>query len=437
MKSTKENMENEKIRLLVISNNSLSNNNSNGRTLAGFLRYWDKKKIAQIYISGELPQSDVCENFFRITDRDVLKGFSHPNNVGNTVGNDVCESTDKAQARGGVKKSIFTIMGRDILWNTGIWYGKKLKKWIDSFNPQAILFFAGESTFTFNMTLIIAKKYNLPIIVFNTEGYYFKDKCYLAGSKASAMLYPLFHRAFVNSFNRLMKRAKYIIHANNKLKNDFDKCFDVPSLALYTSTNVEKTDFKPIGAQPRISYLGNLGVGRNISLCELADALQGINKDYKLDIYGKIPNDEVQNAFDNCGGINYKGVVSYDEVVRIMHESDLLVHTENFSKFTVRDLKYAFTTKIADSLACGRCFFVYAPKELACAEYLKDITCVASDKSELKEKLSELFANEELQRKYVSASLEAAEKNHRTDKNCEIFEEIVEKVMNDYESASN
>lgn len=428
----------ENPRLLVISNNSLSNNNSNGRTLSGFLYGRSKASIAQIYISGEIPQSEVCDRFFRITDNDVIKGFKHRKNVGNEVQNSQ-ESILNSSSDSGkkVKKTVFTIMARDFIWNTGIWYSEKLKNWIDDFKPQAILFFAGESTLTFNMTLKISKVYNLPIIVFNSEGYYFNDKNYLKRSKASAVLYPIFHRRFVKAFNRLMERTKFIIHANNKLKNDYDACFDVPSVALYTSTNIQRKSFKPISEKPRISYLGNLGVDRHISLCELAEALQSINKSYKIDVYGKPPYEDIKKALEDCEGINYKGVVPYEEVVKIMHESDLLVHTENFSEFTVRDLKYAFTTKIADSLACGTCFFVYAPAELACAEYLKDITCVVSDKSELKEKLADLLENENLQRKYILNSLQVAEANHRTDKNCKKFEEIVKKVIDEYENTSN
>ncbi len=423
--------------LLVISNNSLSNNISNGRTLSGILYGWDKNKIAQIYVSGEAPQSEVCDNFFRITDKDILKGFLHPYSIGSKVKNELSFKKQKPEIKK-IKKTVFTITARDFIWNTGIWYNKKLKKWLEEFKPQAILFLTGESTFTFKMTLKIAKEYGIPIITFNSEGYYFKEKNYLKDSGISSLMYPIYHRAFVRTFNKFMKNTKYIIQLNNKLKNDYDLCFDVPSIAQYASTNVKKATVKPEHKIPQVSYLGNLGVGRHTSLCEIADALQEINRDYHLDVYGKIPNDEVKKAFENCIGINYKGVVSYNDVVKIMHESDLLVHAEGFNDFCRWDLKYAFTTKIADSLACGTCFFVYAPEELACTEYLKNITCVVTDRAELKEKLSELLGSKELQQKYISASLKAAEKNHRTDVNCKKFKEILNEVLEaDYESASN
>ena len=205
--------------LLVISNNSLSNNNSNGRTLAGFLHGWDKNNIAQIYVTGETPQSEVCDNFFRITDKDVIKGFLHRNNIGGRVKNSPSADMTKPSGKK-IKKTVFTISARDMIWNTGIWFGKKLKNWLDEFNPQLILFFAGESTFTFNIALKLSKAYNLPIVLYNSEGYYFKDRNYLKDSGASALMYPLFHKKYVKTFNRFMKNVSSAVYINGKFEND-------------------------------------------------------------------------------------------------------------------------------------------------------------------------------------------------------------------------
>ena len=414
--------------LLVISNNSLSNDNSNGRTLAGFLHGWNKENIAQIYVTGGLPDSEVCEKFFRITDKDVIKGFFRRGAIGGEVRNTVSEHKNVLGGKKKIKKTVFTVMARDIIWNTGIWYGNRFKKWLDDFKPELILFFAGESTFTFNMALRLSDKYNLPIVVYNSEGYYFKDRNYLIASKWSAGLYPLFHKAYIKVFNRLMQRTSYAVYINEKLKNDYDKCFNVPSKVIYTSTAIQRKDCEPLHEIPQISYLGNLGIGRHKALCEIADALQEINITYKINIYGKIPNDEVKSAFENCAGINYKGFVSYNDVVRIMKESDLLIHAESFDDFYKWDLQYGFTTKIADSLACGTCLFVYAPRELACTQYLEGIACVATERNQLKEKLMNILEDKELRGKYISAGLEKVKENHRQDVNCKRFQKILLEV---------
>ena len=427
--------ENKYPKLLVLSNNSLSENNSNGRTLAGFLQGWKKDCIAQIYTSGETPESKVCDNFYRIMDKEVLKCLFQKNSIGKKVTNSKNKTPVSNNSSKIVKKTIFTIVLRDILWGTNVWWNKGLKEWLCDFSPDVLLFFAGESIFTYKMAIKISRFCDIPIVVYNSEGYYFKEKNYLKNSGViSEILYPLFHKNFQRVFKKLMKRAYHTVYINDKLKNDYNEELGLPSTTIYTASNVIPKTKSEMNEIPRISYLGNLGIGRHIPLCEIAEALYEINKDYKLDIYGKIPNDDVKKAFDECSSVNYCGVVPYSEVVDIMHKSDLLVHGEAFSDFTRWDLKYAFTTKIADSLSSGTCFFVYAPEDLACSEYLIEnkSAVVVTDKSKLKEALEEVLTNDKIRNEYIKKGIEIAELNHNSKKNCEKFQSILfEAVKNE------
>jgi len=424
-------MVNEYPKLLVISNNSLSENNSNGRTLSGFLRGWDKDKIAQIYISGELPNSLVCERFFRITDKAVLKSILKKERVGEIVKNSSEERVLGKTRTVSAKKTIASIVARDMLWGTNVWWNRKLKEWIKDFSPDVILFFAGESVFTYKMGMKIAKFCDVPIVVYNSEGYYFKKKNYLKSDALSELIYPFFHKNFKRIFKKLMKKAVHTVYINDKLKKDYDKELGLASTTIYTASELRPVEKLKENETPIISYLGNLGIGRHIALIEIAQALESIDPTYKLNVYGKIPNDEVKNAFDNCSGINYCGLVPYSEVVRIMHESDILVHGEAFDDFTVWDLQYAFTTKIADSLSCGTAFFVYAPEELACTQYLleNECACVVTKKAELKQKLETLINDDELRKQYIQKGLEIANKNHNSRKNCDEFQRILKEVV--------
>ena len=164
-----------------------------------------------------------------------------------------------------------------------------------------------------------------------------------------------------------------------------------------------------------------------MSLIEIAATLYEINSDYRLDVYGNIPNDEVKKGFEGCKGIRYKGFISYSEVLEIMKKSDLIVHAEAFDEFSKWDLRYAFTTKIADALSCGTCFFVYAPDGLACTEYLKDnnCACVVTDKTKLKKELQSILYNKALRNEYAGRAHKIAEKNHNSEKNCSRFQEIL------------
>lgn len=426
-------------RVLVLANNSLSDNNSNGRTLAGFLRDWDKKDLAQIYITSELPQSTVCERFYRITDNEVLNAvLKRKKNVGGIVQNDFLQKIVKSNTKKR-KKNIAAIMARDMLWSTNVWWTDELKKWIADFKPEVLLLFAGESCFTNRMAAKISKHCGVPIVVYNSEAYYFKDKNYLKGSVLSEILYPIFHAGFKRSFKNMMKLVKAEIYINDKLKKAYDSEFYGNSYVIYTSSSVEYREKISTNITFKTAYLGNLGIGREKPLVEIAEALQQIDKSYKLDVYGKIPSEAVQKAFDECEGINYCGLIPYEKVIEVMHESDLLVHGESFDKFTRWDLQYAFTTKIADSLACGTCFMIYAPEGLACVEYLKENDCafVVTEKDRLKETLKEIIGNSDLRADRAQKARGIAEANHNREASCRRFEEIIVRAAENNEGSAD
>ena len=151
-------------RVLVLANNSLSDNNSNGRTLAGFLGGFDKNDIAEIYITGETPSPTVCDRFFRITDMDMVNVVKHhKKSVGGVVENHADSASIPTSTRKG-RKSVAKLIARDLLWSTDLWWTDELRQWISEFNPEILLLFAGESLFTYRIAEKITREYTLNIL---------------------------------------------------------------------------------------------------------------------------------------------------------------------------------------------------------------------------------------------------------------------------------
>ncbi|MGN1301784.1 MAG: hypothetical protein ACI4U9_04620, partial [Clostridia bacterium] len=72
-------------RVLVIAHNPFSDTQNNGKTLSAFFDGWPKDKIAQIYLTPDKPDYTICENFFRITDLEVLKNFIKKEKCGHII----------------------------------------------------------------------------------------------------------------------------------------------------------------------------------------------------------------------------------------------------------------------------------------------------------------------------------------------------------------
>ena len=416
-------------RILIIGNECLSQSSSNGRTLRNFLVGWPKENLAQFYIHADAPDFEICDNFYCVTDGQALRAFLGKGKSGGVV----TEAPKAENKQPGLKQSrgrnAKTMLARELIWNSGRWGWKQLQQWVAEFDPQVLLLQAGDCGFMCRMARKLAKKHKIPLAIYNSEGYYFKKFDYFRAAGLAHRLYPVFYGQFCRQFRKVMKMARETIYICEPLQQDYDKVFAHSSHTVYTATGVTAAEKQPHEGFVA-SYLGNLGVGRHEPLIEIGNALQKISPELKLNVYGKAPNEQVQKALESCPGICLKGFVPYEQVVEVLQQSDLLVHGESRDPFYREDLKYGFSTKMADSLASGTCFLLYAAPELACARYLREneAAYVVSDPEELEQTLGLLVSDPEARNRYLANAKKLVEQNHREEVGVARFQEILRKA---------
>ena len=146
-----------------------------------------------------------------------------------------------------------------------------------------------------------------------------------------------------------------------------------------------------------------------------------------IDVYGKVPNEEVKKEIEHCDGIKMHGFIPYEELKQKLRESKYLLHVESFEPFYREDLKYAFSTKIADSLAAGSCLFVYAPENMAISQYLngKNAAELITEQSNLEMQIRNVLINSEISKTYAKNGRELALKNHNISINKNIFQMLL------------
>lgn len=415
-------------KVLIISNNPFSLVSSNGRTLSNLFSCWDKKKIAQFYISNENSDHSLCENYYQLTDRDMLKAFLTSKKPGRVVSKEQginISISDRKQKSSRLKKILkntsIGYFSRSLIWRGGKLNNHKLEAWINDFSPEVVLLQVGDYGFMIKIAMDIAQKRRIPLIIYNSEDYYFKKR------KKCSILYNLYQRYFRETFERMVSMSAHIIYSNEYLEKTYVDLFEHRSTTLYTPSFIQRRSDLVKNNPPIISYIGNLGVGRHESLISLANALETIDDKIKLDIYGKVPDASIRAEFEKHKAIRYKGFINYETVIETINKSDILVHTENFSEFYTQDLKHAFSTKVSDSLASGVPFFVYAPPSLAITRYLSssDAACVVCDKSELIPKLRAFINNDDLKLQYVEKALKVSSRDFNPTVICRSFYKII------------
>lgn len=418
-------------RVLVISNECFSKTSSNGRTLGNFLVGWPKECLAQFYLTGT-PDGYYCGRYFQVSDKQALNALMGKNDVGGVIHVDIQEHAVSPN-KNAVKKTArnaLTMLCRELIWSTNRWNESGYWKWIDDYKPEVVLLQAGDCGFMFRIALKTTKRYNAKLVIYNSEGYYYKDFDYFRGKGLAHFFYPVFRKQLRSALEAAYSYSDCVIYICDELKERYAQDFKGRAETVFTGSEITYQEKSIRNDVFTTVYCGNLGLKRHESLIEIANALQGISPEFYVDVYGKA-NDDVKEAFGTCKGIRYHGMVPYERVKEILRDSDLLLYVESFDPFYQEDIKFGFSTKIADSLSSGNCFLLYAPEHFACYQYLSrnQAAYTASTSKELKEILCELCSNPQAREKYRETALEMAARNHNIELNNSKFQKILRETV--------
>jgi len=419
-------------RVLVISNNSFSKTDSNGRTIGNLFIGWPKDRIAQICVSSDGADFDICENYYCVTDSEVLNARLHFRKAKRCEIKPAAEKKEGVGERGRGKKNVIRMLVRDFLWHKNVWYTKEFRAWIDEFAPEIILVLYSDSAFILDIATYLSKRQNVPLIMYSTEGYYFfKGNYFRNKSRLNNLILPLYQWRYRRHVERMMNRVSRSMYLNDLLQEDYNKRFHDKSIVLYTTSTVEATQRSFDKENFKFSYIGNMTFGRPKALLDIADVLQEINPQWQLNVYGKPLKKEDETMLKNHPGIAFKGFVGYDEVKRVVRESDVLFHAESQDQRWHESLKYGFSTKMADSISSGACFVLYASPNIACAKYIQETGAgwFASDKKTLKACIEEIAFNPERRDTVLERAKDVAKQNHSSQRNGEKFLTLVNQAQ--------
>lgn len=418
-------------KVLVISNECFSSMSSNGRTLGNFFAGWPKENLAQFFLNGK-PDTHYCDNFFRVSDRQALNAVLGRNDRGGKIKIESIklDSTMVSVVKKKKTRNALTMLIRNAVWKIGAWENSGYWKWVQEVQPDIVLLQAGDCAFMYNLAVRTAERVNANLVIYNSEGYYYKNFDYFCGRGIAHALYPIFRRQLMKALEKAYNIASCAIYICDELKEQYAENFTIRSEVVYTGSEITYEPKTVKNSSFRTVYCGNLGLKRHESLIEIADVLQSISKNLYVDVYGKAPDNQVLEALNSCKGIRYHGLVPYEQVKYILRESDLLLYVESFDSFYQEDIKFGFSTKIADSLACGNSFLLYAPEHFACYQYLKKnkAAFTASNRLQLELVLKSIIDNPEERSKYRKAALALAEKNHNVEKNKKKFQKILQEL---------
>lgn len=408
-------------KVLVISHNVLSPATNMGKTMVDFFSGWDKEKITQLYFHNEAPTFDICKQYFRITDFNVLgsivkiKYQTNPSQIFKEA--DFQTSIYQIGAR----RKPYGYFFRNLLWQTKLWKTTELVSWIDNYKPEVVFYAAGDYIFSMKIALDICQERGIPLVA------YFGDDFYFSGQHPSkiSLLASANMLQFKKEFENLFSYLSTYTAATDKLNAKYSCYFRKKGYAIMNSTNIQKEKVEAGNKTIKISYIGNLILNRWKSLIDIASSLKKLG--LVLDVYSIEKDPKILSQLTLENGIQFKGTIPQNMVEKTIKSSTIVIHVEGLDARSKRLTKYSFSTKIGESLGSGVCLFAYGPAEVASIEYLRrnDVACVCTEKAQLQERLQLILEDTHLRQHYVDNALKLASNRHDIAKNADLFHKMI------------
>lgn len=421
-------------RVLLVSHNVLSQTTNNGRTMSGFFHGWPVNKLAELYLNPEIPDSNICERYYRVSDMDLLESLVKLKRPGtrlsaddiqrNIANNRTIKEEQESIYNLGRKRRPYMYIMRNILWGLNTWNTRDLNLWIDEFKPDIIVYVAGSFAYSYKIALNIAKSRNLPLVV------YFSDDYYITHLKSISPLYWLNRLHFRSITKKTFKYLSDYICICDVMAMDYSNAFNKQGHVIMTTTDLKPTQADEPDGKFVISYLGNINLDRWKVLLEIGKVIKKIiseGNDIEFVVYSRETDKERIEQLTYENGIQFKGKISYQQVREVISQSNLLLHVESFDEINRIKTRYSISTKIPDSLASERCIFACGPPEIASIKYLKDNNCahVVIDPNELEKALREIIKEKALRKRYIKEARRLAETNHNQVQNVERFRKLI------------
>lgn len=406
------------MKVLIVSHNPFCASNNMGKTLCSYFGGFEKCDLAQLYIHTNSPDFTVCENYYRVTDSDMLRSV-----LTRKSGTVITSPTPTASVtvtdgkrriyNKGRSRTPAVYLARNLLWRLGAWKTRRLREWVDAFAPDVVFFAAGDYAFMYDVARYIAEYRGIPLAVACVDDFYFFNR------NEGRFLGRAVHRSFLRTVRKTMNYASLIYTICDKMAADYKTLFDRPTTVLHTASSIAE----PIHSEKsgEISYIGNLGLGRDRQLIALGKALAKLdtpNSPRYITVYSGETREEILAGMTKENGIDFRGSIPPESVPEVMGSSIALIHTESFDPHTTKIVEYSVSTKIADSLASGTPLIAFGPSGVASMRYLADngAAFMITEGDDPATRLGEFLADESAHARITARATALARENHSTTK---------------------
>lgn len=401
---------------------------------ATLLESYPSENVASIYIRDELPDSQVCGRYFRISENKIIKSLLRPGvQTGEEVKATQASQTQNADlqahnaryAKMKKKRPYSMLLARELIWKLGRWHTPELDAFLDSFQPDVILH-SMDGYIHLNRIIEHAIKRTGAAAV----GYIWDDNfTYKQSKDLGHRIYRFFQR---RSLKSLAKKTKAYFAISPFTKKEADAFFGINCHLLTKPLSAEPSvGYDQIGDCIHMLYTGNLYIGRDQSLLKVVNAAKKLPKGrFFIDVYtnSHLEADYLAKIDPEICCIH--DPIPQSQVLEKQRQADVLLFLEDIDGKDAKVARLSFSTKITDYLSAGKGILAVGNLDTAPMQYFIEnkAALVCGSQAEILEALTRISASPEILIEAAEGAAKAGRENHKKEKIQNIFDSVIRGV---------
>jgi len=358
--------------------------------------------VAQFYTgTNEYPDTNICKNYYRITDIELVKSmflFKRPKNSHKSLVRWL-SSTEQAASKDSklvalLKNHASSILFfREFVWSLNTWDSKEFNDWLRAFKPTHIFAVLGNCGNLHHIARTLSNRMEIPLVVYFTDDYVLSDN-------SSNLIQKLHFKWIRLEYHKTLAQAEKSFVIGEKMKKAYEAYFKrnfgvlINGISFKSDSKNDRiyiSKDKPVV----ISFIGGIHLNRWKTIVRLGYILQTIDKYiFKLNVFCiHRPENNIIDAF-NKAGVEYCGRLTAEQVCKATANSHIMLHVESFERNIRLYTKYSISTKIPEYMASKRGVIAFGPYEVASIEIFKNngFGCVLTDE-DTEEQMRERIIN--------------------------------------------
>lgn len=365
--------------ILFFSQAAWDNKNSVGNTFSNLFEgdIWSNDMFFHMFARKKVPDNRIKAYYYHISAADIVRGLLKNQNKAQESFEEgghkqaSVENADQKEQRHidnlhkGNHEFLYYL--HEAVWRSRLWRDKQFDRFIKKASPDILFAFATSPYILWPLIQYLKKHTTCKVVLLVADDVYGSyDRC------------AFYRRGYLRrELENCILAADKLYGISDEMSELYANRFGRPVATLYKGCDLTMEPKQYLNQPLRFVYAGNLLWGRADTLAQVAEALERINQDGQkavLEVYtGTTVTEELRQRLEKDSTSRIMGSRPYEEIKRILHEADVVLHVESFEKKQQDTVRYSFSTKIIDCLQSGAQVLGIGPAGIASIEYLKKV----------------------------------------------------------------